>query len=270
MLFEQSGWNSRVTACLKCGNVTLVEAMVIEPQPHDVQCIGNLVTDAAPALLAWLDAWPRYAQGVHDTERYVLLPPGLRAANAADLATLEAAFLEEQHPLDRAARFARVGYPAVGPPEALPWPLTPFEDVRQGLALSAETPLEQLMLVVGTKSWARWVAMPLLRARAGFPALVEEWLGAIDSERRGAALELVRDERMASPGVVAAVGRLIATASISDNSLYTLMNVVDTFGPAARTLVPEMRAVAARIGDSDYYLRKRVEDSVRRVEGAGR
>ena len=51
--------NTRLLACLRCGACELVEAIVDEPRPHDVQLLGYNTIELAPDARAWATAWPR-------------------------------------------------------------------------------------------------------------------------------------------------------------------------------------------------------------------
>src|SRR3954464_6736847 len=59
VLVDRTGRNIRVTACLRCGEVTIVESLVTELHPHDVVCVANRVWPLSPALHAWVGSWPR-------------------------------------------------------------------------------------------------------------------------------------------------------------------------------------------------------------------
>src|SRR4051794_7470218 len=74
VLRDPTGWNIRITACMKCGTLTLAEAMVEEPQPHDVRCVGNRILAMTAEVAAWVGAWPRLAWSVYQEDRQVYLP----------------------------------------------------------------------------------------------------------------------------------------------------------------------------------------------------
>lgn len=255
ILFDPTGWNHRVTACLSCGAVSLVEALVEEPRPHDVHCLGHRVLPLSPALHDWFDAWPRYAFGLHGRARDIYLARTLRVRDAAGLAAAEEEALLEQAALPPRRRLERLGYPATPPPEPLPGPLRPYAEVHAGLGLGIDTPTETLLRVGQGQPWALSFALPLLCERPEYPGCVEAWLDAPDRERRRAALAIVAAARLSTPRVLATLERLIRSAA-RDEPLYGLINIAWQLAPASAVLAPALRAEAKRIGDSDYYLTK--------------
>ncbi|MDF1505384.1 hypothetical protein, partial [Roseisolibacter sp. H3M3-2] len=63
--------DARVHACLRCGAVACVRPNVWEPRPHDVRLVGYTPVPLAPALHAWLAAWPRWAVRAPGEELYL-------------------------------------------------------------------------------------------------------------------------------------------------------------------------------------------------------
>ena len=68
--------------------------------------------------------------------------------------------------------------------------------------------------------------------------------------------------RLNDPAIVAAVVELLRHASLAPNdqrALHTLLDTLYYIGNAAAGARPLLKQIAEKIGDSDYYLRKRVE-----------
>ena len=85
VLRDHTGVNRRVTACLRCGAVSVTDSIVEEPRPHDVRCVANVVVDVAPAALAWLAAFPRVAGPAWEWQDPIYLPADTRAEDEAEL-----------------------------------------------------------------------------------------------------------------------------------------------------------------------------------------
>jgi hypothetical protein len=47
VFLDPTGWNQRVTACMRCGGLSFVEVLVEEPRPHDVRALGTRVLELA-------------------------------------------------------------------------------------------------------------------------------------------------------------------------------------------------------------------------------
>lgn len=125
VLRDHTGINRRVSACLRCGEVTMTESLVEEPRPHDVRCVGNRVLAVEPALLAWLARWPRLAGPAWRWRDPMYLPADTRVEDHAELEVLEAAAEREQQSLVPLERLRRAGIPAE-PPPPLPRDLAVF------------------------------------------------------------------------------------------------------------------------------------------------
>ncbi len=240
-----------VTACLRCGAVSVFEPIVYARRPHDVRCDRNEIVAIATIELAWLAAWPRAAEAA-------LLPASLRAADAGALARAEAAEQEAQQGLAPRERFLRAGFPSEAPPP-LPFRLSAFAETWHGLQLTAGSTFDELMGHAGRGFGARF-AHALLARR---PAIAHELAALVrwDVGRRAAALYAIERLRLADERVLAALRERLAVAD--PREAYALLAAVDALGPAARPLAPSLRGLAERT--ADYYDKKRVEASLRRL-----
>jgi hypothetical protein len=254
--FEPTGRNTRVTSCLRCGVVTVVEAIVDEPRPHDVRCVGNVPVEMDPELLAWLAAWPRVGGSFKDWKTPFFLPASHRASDESTLAISEREERTLQSELSLRQRLARCGVPSRAAPADLSPHLSCFMEVWNGLRLDASTPYEALLLHV--KTWARPFVIELLEQRPTFTTDVAELLRSTDSARRTAGAELVVALRLAEPEILDALAHWLDEAAIDAGDLRRALDAAITLGKRGRLLRAALERLAARIGKADYYLTKRV------------
>jgi len=133
VLRDHTGVNRRVTACLRCGAVSVTDSIVEEPRPHDVRCVANVVVDVAPAALAWLAAFPRVAGPAWEWQDPIYLPADTRAEDEAELEAIEARARAEQAGWPPMDRLQSAGLPEA-PPPVLPEGLARFARVWNEVA----------------------------------------------------------------------------------------------------------------------------------------
>lgn len=262
--FDSTGRNLRVTACLACGTLSVTESVVEEPRPHDVRCVGNLPLAVAEPVRAWLSGFPRVASGSHLPGSLVLLPPATRCATVGDLILLERGERDLQSALALRERFLRAGLPRLPAPRELPPGLRHFAEVWEGVQLDEGTSFDELVAAMGQGAAAAF-ARALLTRRPRFEAEVTELLSCGDEQRRAVGARLVADERPASPAILRALAAMLEGAPYSSD-VRAALHAASGLGERARGLAPALVALGERIGDSDYYLLKRVTELAQRCK----
>jgi hypothetical protein len=238
--FEPTGRNTRVTACLRCGVVTVVEAIVAEPRPHDVRCVGNVPLELAPKLLAWLAAWPRVGGSHRDWKTPFFLPASQRAPDEATLETSESEERAIQAELSLRQRLSRAGVPRKAAPARLSPHLRCFMEVWEGLRLDASTPYEAILPHIET--WARPFALELLEQRPTFTTDVAELLRSTRSSRRTAGAELVLALRLAEPEILDALAHWLDKTPIDARDLHRALDAAITLDKKAGRCAPPSNA----------------------------
>ncbi len=155
-------------ACMKCGAVGLAEAIVEEPEPHDIQFIGYQPVSLSAGVAGWVGAWPRLTS--IDGERVLV---GARA-RVMDRAGLQAMIGVQERGWNR-GRLIELGVPEGVPPTDLPLALRGFAEVWRGLSLNDETPLEELMREAMRVGGANGLAREVLSRRDDLAALSAQW-----------------------------------------------------------------------------------------------
>lgn len=252
-----------MTACVRCGRITLTDAVVDEPHPHHVVCIGNVVRELDDAARGWLGAFPRLSSGLDEP---VLLPAATRADDEAALAELERAEQSAKRAQTSREGFLRAGVPPDPPPPSLPADLKHYVDLHRGLRLDDDTPLDDLASSMGT--FAQPFALEILARRTDLQATVLGWLRDTSIERRRAGATAIGALALATPPVLGVLEDRLERSDVDDpSSLHVLLDLVMRLGPAAAALADTLHRVSARIGEGDYYLRERVLQVERRVRG---
>jgi hypothetical protein len=115
------------------------------------------------------------------------------------------------------------------------------------------------------KTWARPFAVELLQRRSTFTADVADLLVSSDPTRRTIGAELVIALRLSTPEILAALTRWLDETPVDAHDLRRALDAAITLEKKARALVAPLDRLATRIGDADYYLKKRVLDVRKRV-----
>jgi hypothetical protein len=260
--FDQTGSNVRVTACSRCGAVTVVESIVDEPHPNDVQCVGNVVVAVDADALSWLSSWPRLTGDYRDYSNPIYIGASVRALDEATLVTIEERERAAQKPLSGRDRLLRAGVPK-SPAPALPRALARFGQVFLGLALDGNTPYEELLPHVLT--FARFLALDVLSRRPDFEAETVALVRSDDLDRRALGATIVSALGLATPSVSNALERWIDRASDAEPSdMHLLLHTIGCLGRSASSLIPALDRLAERLGNADYYLHKRIVDLANR------
>jgi hypothetical protein len=269
VFLDPTGWNYRVTACVRCGTVTVTESLVEEPHPNDVHCVGNRIADVAQEAVAWLSNWPRLARGVWNEDRSIYLPAAFRCQTVAELETAERAQLAAQSPLAQAERLRRAGVPSTSPPPSLPAILKPFPETQAGLQLTDETDFETLVAMASRSTWASPFAQTILEHR---PHIAEEIAALLRTPVPNslyaetpvplqAALDFVGSRKFAPPVVMTAlVERLRTVPPRETRFMNALLDTFAYLGPLAAEARPILKELADRVGERHYYFHKRIVD----------
>lgn len=269
VFLDPTGWNYRVTACVRCGTVTVTESLVEEPHPNDVRCVGNRIAAVAPEAISWLSAWPCLAWGVWNEDRHIYLPAALRCQTVAELEAAERAQLAAQSPLSQAERLLGAGVPPTPPPASLPANLKPFPETQAGLQLTEETDFETLVAMASRSTWASPFAQAILERR---PHIAEEIAVLLRTPLSNsfradppaplqAALDFVSMKKFAPPVVMAALLERLRTVSPRETRyMHSLLDTLAYLGPLAAEARPILKELADRVGERDYYFHKRIVD----------
>ena len=256
---DPTGVNHRVSACLRCGLVTVTESLVEEPHPNDVQCVGNRVDYVDGAVLDWLAQWPRLAWGVCSLDRNIYLPAALRCGDLAALQAAESRELGLQHSLTLRERLDHAGYPAAPAPAGLPSALSAFAQTWQGLQVTEQTPLDLLIEMADRANRGSEFAIEVLNRR---PHIAEEIAALILSDnpvKFRAGLSLASHRNPVEAVVMEAMIARMRASYRQEQTLQSLLTVLSGLGPAASAARPALQEIAAKIGHRNYYLHKRVE-----------
>lgn len=262
--FDPRGWPWRVTACVRCGVVTVVEQIISEPRPHDTRCVGNRPLVLDPSVLAWLASWPRVAGRDSDWSAPVFLSASVKARREGALAVIEADERTAQTNLSRKERFFRAGVPSEPAPGPMISQLKHFMQVWEGLRLTETTPYEELLSHVGTHGFP--FALPYLQQRPTFEADVAELLSSSDVVRRRIGADLAGHLDLATPAILDAIEKWLDERALDARDLHSALNLIAGLAQRAVKLAIPLERLAARIGDSDYFLKERVTDLVAQVK----
>jgi len=75
-----------------------------------------------------------------------------------------------------------------------------------------------------------------------------------------AAKNIVDRTRISNPAIVAAVIDLVKSAPLTEPALYPLLDTLYYLGASAAEARPLLKEIAARVGERNYYLHKRILD----------
>ncbi len=257
---DHTGINLRVSACMRCGAVTVTESIVDEPRPHDVQCIGRVIEEIDPFSLEWLAGWPRLAWGIWQQDRRVYLTAAFRALTLEGLQAFEQSELAAQKAMGMRERLIHAGFPPRQAPSGLPEGLKSFAEAWIGLQLTEETDVERLIAVSDDRSWASPFAHDLLLRRPNIGEEVAAMLRSRDPVQFRAGKSLVDCRKVTHPAIVSAVIDLLKAAPLTEPALNPLLDTLYYLGSAAADARPILKDIAQRVGERNYYLHKRIVD----------
>lgn len=264
MVFDPTGRNTRVSACMRCGVVTATESLVVEPRPHDVQCIGNDPIAMEQATSDWLATWPRLAGVFGNHGDATFLSASLRAADENELEKLEAEEREAQRDEPARRRILDAGIPSGPVPGALPLALSHFSETWSALRLDETASLDELASHLSTAG-RPWV-LPQIAARPSLARECAERLASDEENRRAEAAVIVGELRLADGPILEAIERWIDRSEpVGSTDLHALLHAVWRLGTAGAPLAPALTRLAERVGDTDYYLHKRLVELARKA-----
>jgi hypothetical protein len=265
VLFDPTGRNRRVTACVACGTVSVTDAQVDEPCPHDVRNLGNTVLGIPEDAREWLALWPRLVWNIDawNGRRTVYLPATLRVATPAELAAAErdALAASASDGLDRGGRLRQAGIPEAPAPASLPASLRHYAAEWSGLHLPADMPLDELIARTGRPDHAAPYAQEALMSRPDLPDLLADLLRSPLRSRLAAGLALAGRADLPETARPVAIAGLIArlrAIESDEQATHALLDVLYRFGPAAAEARPLLKEMADRVEARDYYLAQRL------------
>jgi hypothetical protein len=215
-------------------------------------------------VLAWLASWPRVAGHDSDWADPILLSASVRARDESALAAIEVDERAVQANLSRKERFFHAGVPSEPVPGPIISQLKQFMQVWEGLRLTETTPYEELLSHVGTHGFP--FALPYLQQRPTFEADVAELLSSSDAVRRRIGAELAGQLDLATPAILDAIEKWLDERAVDARDLHSALNLIAGLAQRAVKLAIPLERLAARIGDSDYFLKERVTDLVAQVK----
>ena len=109
------------------------------------------------------------------------------------------------------------------------------------------------------------LALPYLQRRPTFEADVAELLSSSDVARRRVGADLAGQLGLATPAILSAIERWLDEGGTDASDLHAALNLIACLAQKAVKLALPLERLAVRIGDSDYYLKKRVTDLAAQV-----
>jgi hypothetical protein len=259
-VYAHSGaWD--VTACVQCGTVSVTSAIVEEPRPHDVRCLGHEVVPIDKALSDWLSEWALRVGAPWGWE-WGFLPAKLRLMSAAELAEAETTARAQQEGLPRIERLRRSGVPRGSPPPDLPRELQLYRHVYEATALRGAA-LPALLAFGATSLHGFALFEDQVRADPGLPAAIEAAM--LDPTLSDFAFELARRFELCTSRILEILGEAIARITTETRPACVALYLAGGLGRAASSVVPALEAAAARVDrNREYYFHKLVVDTAAR------
>jgi hypothetical protein len=248
-------------ACVGCGAMSVTEAIVDEPRPHDVQCLGHEVVAFDEKVMRWLGAWALRAGPPWGGSEWLFLPSRLRLSTERELVEAERRARDEQARLTRIERLRRSGVPSDPAPAELPPQLSLYRDALE--ATRYQVPDLRSLLAFASRS-LHGLALFEDQIR-GHPELVSAIEDAmIDPALSAFAFELARRFTLCSPRILQVLGEAIARIATQTREANSALYLAGGLGRAASSLVPALEAAAARVDRNDYYFHKQIVDTAAR------
>jgi hypothetical protein len=263
VLLDQTGRNTRVTACLHCGVVSVVESCVDEPRAGDIRLYGHIVLELPAAQFAWLSTWPRRAGA--DGGDWLFVPAGWRCETLEELERKKRSEWERQGRMRLAQRFRLWPWPREPAPGLLPLHLREYDAIWRVLQFTRETPLETVLRCADPRFSTAPFALDLIADRHDRDELVAGWLRGNSDDSRRIAHALLRmldplpEELLAI--VVDDLARTpLARSSESShrlelhNRIQLSLDLLSTLRPDLQLIAPALTDLKQRIGKRDYEL----------------
>jgi hypothetical protein len=265
---DHTGRNTRVTACLACGRVCVTESRVIEPHPHDVQCVGNEVMPVSAETLAWLATWPRRIHEPWGGREWLFAAAAARFATEGEIAAAARDAALEQQPMTRRERLLRNGLPSEPAPASLPKSLQTYRDVHDG-AMLPDASLDAVFDRLPLNGWARAVYDDQLAAWPGLPTALERHMS--DPERAASAFRYAADRRVVSPGILDRLASALAGIEEQNDMAHAALHLAGALGPQAAPVLAELEAALRRVDQNrDYYFHKSIAETITRCRDRGK
>jgi hypothetical protein len=250
-----------VNACLRCGIVTVTDAIWDEPHPHVVITLGYELVEVAPEVLDWLGQWPRIIWTGGVAPNY-FLHAGARASDGPSLEALEIAARKEQEGRVYSGRLRWAGVPTNQPPAALPPKLAMSAKVWAAMQVTDETPLD--VLLTHAKDWSGVIDDVFLR-RPGYMGDLLGLLTHTDAVQRETGYGFIDRLHLVNDAMLDAMKHRLEGDDITPQELHRLLIAIGALREKARGLVPALRALAER-SKGDYSGHKRLVDVANLVE----
>jgi hypothetical protein len=268
VLHDQSGWNVRVTACMRCGTVTGTRSIIEEPRPHDVRCVGNEVIELLADAIAWLALWPRRAGALWGSGPWLYIAHDVRCETVEELAALEGQ-LALAPVARRWDRLRAAGTPAAPPPASLPRELESYRQFYEAMSLTDLQP-DTLLSTIARAPVTIPVFAELLAADVETDEALARALQGDNELCRAAILVLTVTPGLAGAAVTRAFETMVSGFnSENDEGAGSIVNAIGAMGSRMRALVPALTALAGRIDQQrEYYFHRATLQAVARLGGS--
>lgn len=258
---DHQGWNTRVTACMRCGHVSVTEAMVEEPHPYDVRCVCNVVRALDAETLQWLSEWPRRIADPWGGTEWLLVAATTRCETADALGETKRRAETEQAGLLRLDRLLRAGLPRRAPPAGLPEGLDSYAHVHEA-AFAPAHDLRSLFELFARARWAMSVYIDRLPSNPAFAPAVEAALR--EPSLQALALDLAGRAHLATPGVLAFLDATLRATTTETTLTRGALTLTGELG--VRSLLGALDFAAGRIDQNkEYYFHKSIVDVAKRL-----
>ena len=250
-----------VTACVRCGAMSVTEAICEEPHPYDVQVLGHEVVAVDEGVMRWLGGWALRVGAPWGGSEWRFLPSRLRLSTERELVEAETRAREDQATLTCIDRLRRCGVPSDPVPPELPPQLSLYRQAFEATCYQVQD-LRSLLTFALPSAHGLALFEDQIRGHAEFVSAIEDAL--IDPALSTRAYELARRYALCTPRILNILEEAIARITTVKQEGYSALNLAGGLGRAASSLVPALDAAAARVGKSDYYFHKLIVDTAAR------
>ena len=283
VLIDQTGWNDRISTCLHCGQIDLVKLIIDEPHPHDVRCVGNQLETLESAVHAWLAQWPsRIQTSWAPKEVYALLPAKLICKDEATVTSAASAELTRQSKLSFRSKILKIGFPLEAPPNDNRLPMPRFAEIWRGLTISPTAELDTIIKMTATEFSVSPFSELDMYQRSEYRNEVLRLALCRERENWSRGLELIQRHQWRTDDVMHILKQLLDGLLAQDSDVLTpqgdgtiespkksseparlleaICDVLFELRPNTKCFAPDLKSLADRIGEKDYYLKKRCLD----------
>jgi hypothetical protein len=263
-LVDQTGRNTRVTACLHCGMVTAVESCVDEPRAGDIRLYGHMILDLPRDQFDWLASWPRRVR--LDNGDSIFQPAALRCESVQDITQGR----EEQLRLRLAQRLRLWPLPSSPVPRTLVPDLREYDAIWRALQFTRETPLDALLPYADPRYSTAPFALDVIVDRPDRDELLAEWLQGSNADLRHTAHAVLRLLQPVPEPLLAIVIEELTQTPLTRSSesshrlelhdrVQATLDLLAALRPDLKKIAPALNDLKQRIGKRDYELVRSID-----------